>query len=215
MIMKKETLVFLTSLAIIFIIGYVNMTMEPANTFDENEYAQIIDETISENNEEKSNAIIVEGETETDYEILGDITDITDIESITASTTPTEEASSNTLNISFNNFKLNKEKSNMEVIDHLEGNISNSLISDDTKQQFENLLLNKNNFIETEQDIELMLQSKGYNESVAIVDDNMVKVITNDTLEQADVTKILDIIVSETNYETEQIKIVKFDNIEL
>ncbi len=60
-----------------------------------------------------------------------------------------------------------------------------------------------------------MLQSKGYNETVVILDENMVKVVTNDTIEQADATKILDVIVSETDYEPSQIKIVKFDNIDL
>jgi stage III sporulation protein AH len=119
------------------------------------------------------------------------------------------------LNVSFANFKLNKEKSNMDLIDHLEENISNNLISAETKQKFENILLNKNSYIQTEQNIELMLQSKGYNESIVVVDENIVKVITNDTIEQADATKILHIIVSETSYEPSQIKIVKFDNIDL
>jgi len=60
-----------------------------------------------------------------------------------------------------------------------------------------------------------MLQSKGYNETVVIIDEDMIKVVTNETIEQADATKILDVIVSETNYEPSQIKIVKFDNIDL
>jgi hypothetical protein len=146
---------------------------------------------------------------EADYEILGDITDIS----------VAEEASSGgilgVLNISFANFKLNKEKANMDVLDYLEESLSSPAISDDTKAQFEQILLKKNSFIEAEQGIELMLQSKGYNESVAIVDESMVKVITNDTIEQADATIILDVVVSETNYTPSQIKIVKFDNIDL
>jgi len=60
-----------------------------------------------------------------------------------------------------------------------------------------------------------MLQSKGYNQTVVIVDSDTIKVVTNETIEQADATKILDVIVSETEYEPSQIKIVKFDNIDL
>ena len=101
------------------------------------------------------------------------------------------------------------------MLDYLEGSLSSALISDNTKDQFEQLLLKKNSFIEAEQGIELMLQSKGYNESIAIVDESMVKVVTNDTVEQADATIILDVVVSETNYTPSQIKIVKFDNIDL
>ncbi|HCS11799.1 MAG TPA: hypothetical protein DIV40_10125 [Clostridiales bacterium] len=215
MIMRKETLVFLASLAIIFIIGYINMSLTPDNAFDDVETVQMepadmegdIAEIIEGGVNEVEFAEILPGET--DYEILGDITDIS----------AAEEASSEgvlgVLNASFANFKLNKEKGNMDVLDYLEGSLSSALISDDTKSQFEQLLLKKNSFIEAEQGIELMLQSKGYNESTVIVDESMVKVVTNDTIEQADATIILDVVVSETNYTPSQIKIVKFDNIDL
>ncbi|MEA5094381.1 hypothetical protein SDC9_59403 [bioreactor metagenome] len=245
MIMKKETLVFITSLAIIFIIGYVNLTMSPKDTFDADDYAQVVapgadtlEEDIAEFVEGEENTAgeeVAEDETpvetsegeavkedfetaesedteeESDYEILGDITDITDMNSAAASSTGILD----TLSASFSSFKLNKEKKNMDVVDHLEESISNASISEDTKKQFESLLLNKNSYIEAEQNIEIMLQSKGYNETVVIVDSDTVKVVTNETIEQADATKILDVIVSETEYTPSQIKIVKFDNIDL
>lgn len=276
MIMRKETLVFLTSLAIIFIIGYVNMTMTPENVFNEEDYAQfeedfkadVMEEDIAQivENESKDvdgaelvevleqtdktdiavnapaddqevgkggeevaeaeaevedpqdvasleeEAAVAEApEEESDYVILGDITNILDDKPVVASSNGIFDM----LNSNFANFKLNKEKGNMDVIDHLEESLSNDAISAETKSQFEALLLNKNEFVEAEKDIELMLQSKGYNETAVIVDADMVKVVTNDTIEQADATKILDVIVSETNYEPAQIKIVKFDNIDL
>lgn len=274
--MRKETLVFLTSLAIIFIIGYVNMTMTPENVFNEEDYAQfeedfkadVMEEDIAQivENESKDvdgaelvevleqtdktdiavnapaddqevgkggeevaeaeaevedpqdvasleeEAAVAEApEEESDYVILGDITNILDDKPVVASSNGIFDM----LNSNFANFKLNKEKGNMDVIDHLEESLSNDAISAETKSQFEALLLNKNEFVEAEKDIELMLQSKGYNETAVIVDADMVKVVTNDTIEQADATKILDVIVSETNYEPAQIKIVKFDNIDL
>lgn len=260
MIMKKETLVFITSLAIIFIIGYVNLTMSPDDTFDADDYAQVVapgesdtleediaefvegeentvGEEVEESKDAETDAVVAETEGETpaeetegdtvkenietaesedtaeesDYEILGDITDITDMNSAEASSTGILD----TLSASFSSFKLNKDKGNMDVIDHLEESISNASISEETKEQFESLLLNKNSYIEAEQNIEIMLQSKGYNETVVIVDSDTVKVVTNETIEQADATKILDVIVSETEYEPSQIKIVKFDNIDL
>ena len=286
MIMRKETLVFLTSLAIIFIIGYVNMTMLPENVFNEEDYAQLEEDVqadvtgndISQNEEDENKGGIelvevlekmdttdmtvnpsedvptlaevedmVKGvheeaeaedtqdvataeepaeeasaeeeaavaevvEDELDYVILGDITNILDKDdSVVANSGGVIDM----LNSSFANFKLNKEKGNQDVIDHLEKSLSNESISADTKSHFEALLLNKTQFVEAEQDIELMLQTKGYNQTVVIVDEDMVKVVSNDTIEQADATKILNIIVSETNYEPAQIKIVKFDNIDL
>lgn len=213
MIIKKETLVFLTSLAIIFIIGYVNMTMAPKNVFNPDEYAEVQDVLEGKDATDVSNA---------DSEEIGDITDITDITDLADIADLTETKTGDVpvmqideINVSFANFKLSKEKSNMDLIDHVEANLSNSLISEETKEKFENFLLNKNSYMEAEESIELMLQSKGYNESIAVVDENLIKVITNDTIEQADAVKILDVIVSETNYEPSQIKIVKFDNIDL
>jgi len=183
MIMKKETLVFITSLAIIFIIGYVNLTMSPEDTFDVDDYAQVVapgesdtlEEDIAEFVEgeevaegEETALAETEGETQTeasdgdavkedletaesedteeesDYEILGDITDITDMNSAEASSTGILD----TLSASFSSFKLNKDKANMDVIDHLEESISNASISEETKEQFESLLLNKNSYIE-------------------------------------------------------------------
>jgi len=201
MVMKKETLVFLTSLAIIFIIGYVNMTMAPKDVFNQNEKEIVQQKSVSSG------------------ENLGDITEITDLTDL-ANGVLTENSEipvvkTNEINISFANFKLTKEKSNMDIVDQLEASLSNSIVSEMTKEKFESFLLNKNNYMEKEKDIELMLQSKGYNETIAVVDTDLVKVITNDTIEQADAVKILDVIVSETNYEPSQIKIVKFDNIDL
>lgn len=214
MIMRKETLVFLASLAIIFIIGYVNMNLTPDNAFEDLEIVQQeeadLEGEIAEIVEGGVNEVdIAEILPDTDFEILGDITDLTGAEEASS------EGVIGMINISFANFKLNKAKANMDVLDYLEESLSSSVISDDTKAQFEQLLLKKNSFIETEQGIELMLQSKGYNESIVIVDESMVKVITNDTIEQADATVILDVVVTETNYEPSQIKIVKFDNIDL
>lgn len=214
MIMRKETLVFLASLAIIFIIGYVNMNLTPDNAFEDLEIVQQeeadLEGEIAEIVEGGVNEVdIAEILPDTDFEILGDITDLTGAEEASS------EGVIGMINISFANFKLNKAKANMDVLDYLEESLSSSVISDDTKAQFEQLLLKKNSFIETEQGIELMLQSKGYNESIVIVDESMVKVVTNDTIEQADATVILDVVVTETNYEPSQIKIVKFDNIDL
>ncbi len=213
MIMRKETLVFLASLAIIFIIGYVNMNLTPDNAFEDvesgqseeigSDIAEIIEGGV---NEVDFAEILPE---DSDYEILGDITDLSGAEEASS------EGVLGMLNVSFANFKLNKAKANMDVMDYLEESLSSSSISDDTKAQFEQLLLKKNSFIEAEQGIELMLQSKGYNETTVIVDESMVKVVTNDTIEQADATIILDLVVTETNYEPSQINIVKFDNIDL
>ena len=66
-----------------------------------------------------------------------------------------------------------------------------------------------------ENNIEIMLQSKGYKDFVCVVSNNNVKIIINKDIEKSDATKILDVVMSETNFEPQQIKIVKFNNNEL
>ena len=109
MIMRKETLVFLASLAIIFIIGYINMSLTPDNAFDDLETGQMEPADL-----EGDIAEIIEGGVnevdfaeilpeETDYEILGDITDLSSVEEASS------EGVLGVLNVNFANFKLNKD----------------------------------------------------------------------------------------------------------
>ena len=63
-----------------------------------------------------------------------------------------------------------------------------------------------------ENNIEIMLQSKGYNDFICIVSTGGAKVITNQDIEKADANIILDIVENETKYTAEKIKIVKFNN---
>lgn len=203
MTFKKETFVFLTSLALILIIGYINLVM--SNPADDNEY--VFDETaLLEKQEEFAN-------------YTNDIVDKTDI-----GTNLTDSEGSETLNVSsldenidvsFENFKISKAKNNLEIVDQIERSISSDTISQDTKNKFEDLLVTKNNQIQTENNIEIMLQSKGYKNFVCVVSNNNVKIITNRDIEKADATKILDVVMSETKFDPQQIKIVKFNNKEL
>ncbi len=203
MTFKKETFVFLTSLALILIIGYINLVM--SNPADDNEY--VFDETaLLEKQEEFAN-------------YTNDIVDKTDI-----GTNLTDSEDSETLDVSsldesvdvsFENFKISKAKNNLEIVDQIERSISSDTISQDTKNKFEDLLVTKNNQIQTENNIEIMLQSKGYKNFVCVVSNNNVKIITNRDIEKADATKILDVVMSETKFDPQQIKIVKFNNKEL
>ena len=66
-----------------------------------------------------------------------------------------------------------------------------------------------------ENSVELMLKSKGYDNFVCIISSNNVSIIANRDIEKADALKILDVVISETKFDAQQIKIVKFNNKEL
>lgn len=202
MTFKKETFIFLTSLALILIIGYINVVMSSDKpTFNEPE---LNEEELAKKQEEFANDIN-----------LNEFTDITDLSDVGKNDILTVSSTDENIDVSFENFKISKEKNNLNIVDQLEKNISSDKISDETKAKFENLLIIKNNQIQMENSIEIMLQSKGYEDFVCIVNSNSVKVITVNDITKADASKILDVVISETSFEPSQIKIVKFNNKEL
>lgn len=202
MTFKKETFIFITSLALILIIGYINIIMSNQDIeqplYDEEALAERQAEFASEDSYMLS---------EDDSENVTDITDTSDISTVSGTTED--------IDVSFENFKMSKAKNNLEIVDQLEKNISSEILSSETKTKFEGLLLVKNNQIQMENNIEIMLKSKGYNNIAAVVSNNSIKIITNTDIEKADASKILDVVVSESSYNPQQIKIVKFDNKEL
>lgn len=197
MTFKKETFIFLTSLALILIIGYINVVMSNPTNKDE----QVFDETaLLEKQEEFAN-------------FTSDVSDKTDIGK--NSDILTVASVDESVDVSFENFKISKAKNNLEIVDQIEKSLSSQTISQETKEKFEDLLVTKNNQIQMENSIEIMLQSKGYKDFACVVSNNNVKIIANTNIEKADATKILDIVISETNFAAKQIKIVKFNNKEL
>lgn len=176
MIIRRKTLIIIISVAIIFLIGYININMSTKNTFNKNEYSQYEEDCMN-----KTVNLNLEEETKLSFEL----------------------------------FQLNKEKNDMGIIDHLEENIANDKLSDITRKKFEDLLIEKNAYIEMENNIKLILESKGYNKIIAIINSDDVKVVSDNDLEEEDTVRILDVIMNETNFNATQIKILKFSNIEL
>lgn len=117
--------------------------------------------------------------------------------------------------LSFEMFQISKEKNDMKIVEHLEKNIANEKLSDITKKKFEDLLIEKNAYIEMENNAKLILESKGYNKTIAIISSDNVRIVTDNNLEKEDTVRILDVIINETNFNASQIKILKFNNIEL
>lgn len=208
MAFKKETFIFITSLALILIIGYINLIMSK----NVDKEGQIFDEAALEKRQEEfaqlSNDV-------TDKNDLGSILDSSSTESTSNTGTLNVSSTTDNLDVSFENFKISKAKSNLEIVDQIERTISSSDISDDAKAKFEDLLLAKNKQIQMESSVELMLKSKGYDNFVCIVNTSSVKIIANKDIEKTDMLKILDVVMSETKFDAQQIKIVKFNNKEL
>lgn len=209
---KKETILFVVCLVLIFAVAYVNIVVlnkdrNLEEAFDESALAErqkefMTDYLDSESGEQLTDLLPDEYKEQLD-ETGNTIVDLTDVAQANAS---------ENVDISFQNFKINKAKANLDIVDHLEENLTNEALSDEVKVKFEEMLVEKNKNIQIENNIEISLQAKGYEDMVSIVGNESAKVITNLDLEKSDVTKILDVVMSETNFAATQIKIVKYNN---
>lgn len=209
---KKETILFVVCLVLIFVVAYVNIVVlnkdkNLEEAFDENALAErqkefMTDYLENENGEQLTDLLPDEYKEQLD-ETGNTIVDLTDVAQANAS---------ENIDISFQNFKINKAKANLDIVDHLEENLTNEALSDEVKIKFEEMLVEKNKNIQIENNIEIALQAKGYKDMVSIIGNENAKIITNIDLEKSDVTKILDVVMSETKFSATQIKIVKYNN---
>lgn len=208
MTFKKETFIFLTSLALILIIGYINLIMSK----NAEKEGQIFDEAALQQRQEEFAKLTSDI---TDKSDLGDILNNGNSDNTGDTGILNVNSTNDNLDVSFENFKISKAKSNLETVDQIERTISSPTISQEAKVKFEDLLLAKNKQIQMESSVELMLKSKGYNNFVCIISSNDIKIIADRDIEKADALKILDVVMSETQFDPQQIKIVKFNNKEL
>lgn len=209
---KKETFVFLTALVLIFVLAYINIVLsnnksDVNQAFDENDLREKQEAFVSDYSDLNDNTGIQITENTDDSDTSQDPAD-----SIDSVDTAEEVSSTESVDIAFENFKISKAQNNLEVVDQLERNISNDLLSAETIKKFEEMLVLKNNQIQMENNIEIMLKSKGYNDVACVISGNNAKIITNIDLKQADAAAILDVVMNETKFEATEIKIVKFNN---
>jgi stage III sporulation protein AH len=110
----------------------------------------------------------------------------------------------------FSNAIINRERSRDEALEALQVVVDSSESMPDVKDKALSEMMQIAKDIETEATIEEMIKAKGYEDCLAIITGENINVIVKSPgLLTSDIAKITEIVCNETNFSTENIRIVE------
>lgn len=110
----------------------------------------------------------------------------------------------------FSNAIINRERSRDEALETLQVVVDSSESMPDVKDKALSEMMQIAKDIETEATIEEMIKAKGYDDCLAIISGENINVIVKSPgLLTSDIAKITEIVCNETNFSTENIRIVE------
>ncbi len=119
------------------------------------------------------------------------------------------EASNSSRNY-FVEYRLSRDKLRANLIDRLDGIVNNDKTNEDMRSEAQNEIIKIGKISESELQMEGLIKSKGFDEAVVLLTDEDIKVVVStDELNEGEMVKILDIVRSETEFDMDDIKIIK------
>lgn len=106
--------------------------------------------------------------------------------------------------------RLSRDKLRANLIDRLVTIVDNEQTNDSMRTEAQEEIINIGRLSETELQIEGLIKSKGFEEALVLLTDKDIKVIVDvSELSETEMVKILDIVRSETEFDLDNIKIMK------
>ncbi len=119
------------------------------------------------------------------------------------------EASKSTKNY-FVEYRLSRDKLRASLVDRLDGIVNNSNTAEDVRKEAQREIIKLGNNSEKELQIEGLIKGKGFDDAIVFLTDKDIKIVVlSQELSEQDMVKILEIVKSETDYESNNIKIMK------
>ncbi len=151
---------------------------------------------------------------EDDFDIVDSLPkeeNITDV--VTTSNTELSELSkevSNTNRNYFVEYRLSRDKLRAGLVDRLDEIIKNTQTTDDIRAKAQEEIMSIGEISEKELQIEGLVKAKGFEDALVFITNDEIKVVVSkNELSQQDMVKILDIVKSETKFDSDNIKIMK------
>lgn len=167
--------------------------MSMNNEFDE-EFSSDFNENIDVDSTDFIDLDIVDSEKSKDQEVME---------------TMYTEASRSTKTY-FVEYRLSRDKLRATLVDRLDNIINNENTSTTVRDEAQKEIISLGNMSEKELKIEGLIKSKGFEDAIVFLSDEDIKVVVSTPeITEQDMVKILDIIKSETDYDTHNIKIMK------
>lgn len=119
------------------------------------------------------------------------------------------EASKATKNY-FVEYRLSRDKLRASLVDRLDDIINNANTAEDVRKEAQKEIMRLGNHSEKELQIEGLIKGKGFDDAIVFLSDKDIKIVVSIAeLTEQDMVKILDIVKSETDYDSNNIKIMK------
>ncbi|MDD2446800.1 MAG: SpoIIIAH-like family protein [Tissierellia bacterium] len=213
---KRPAIIGLLLVLLIFT-GYLNyqLTQEAVlkASDDYKEYEELEMASFSSNDYNISEDEAMSDGVNEEIAIVDSTTDKNVSEVISASNDEFSESlgSESSLNMNyFVEYRLSRDKLRANNVDRLDNIVKNEQTTEEVRTKAQEEIMEIGNISEKELQIEGLVRSKGFNDALVFITDSDLKVVvaTNELSEQ-DMVKILEIVKVETNFGTENIKIMK------
>lgn len=111
----------------------------------------------------------------------------------------------------FSSYRSNRETARAEEFNYLDAIINSESVSEEVKASAQEKQVELLSFIENELVLESLIKAKGYDDAVVTMSTNNLNVIINKAeLTSEEVSKILGVIMEETEYTASQVYIVPY-----
>jgi len=108
----------------------------------------------------------------------------------------------------FVNFRMKRDRARAMQIELMKDTVNNPNSSDEAINRAQDKLFAISENIAAEANAEILLEAKGYDQSVVLAEDENISVfVKKEALSQVDITRISDLVVRATGYRLEQIVI--------
>ncbi len=110
----------------------------------------------------------------------------------------------------FVEYRLSRDKLRANLVDRLGEIVNNTNTTETVRTEAQQEIIKLGNISEKELEVEGLIKSKGFTEALTFMTDKNIKVVVDiKELSEQDMVKILDIVKSETNFDMNNIKIMK------
>lgn len=110
----------------------------------------------------------------------------------------------------FVEYRLSRDKLRASLVDRLDIIVNDDKTSEEVRKDAQKEIMRIGSNSEKELQIEGLIKGKGFDDSIVFLTEKDIKIVVSaKELSEQDMIKILDIVKSETNYENNNIKIMK------
>ncbi len=215
--MKKPAIIFVLIVLLVFT-GYINHSLtKQALSKVSNDYQKHEEMELAKGNyldDKDLVPAISEGDEKDDMEIL-DTKNFEDIEQMTKNTEENiQEAINREDSLRSKNYyieqRLSRDKLRAGLIDRLNEIVNNDNTNEEMRTEAQKKIMKIGELSEKELVVEGLIKAKGFDDVLIFLTDESAKVVVStEELNEQDVVKILDVVMTETDLEASNIKIMK------